>query len=68
MIEPGGTLAPVRIFDVNRFTLGAVVGAHGGVPVPMRPAQDTIDALIAALDECAGCELIVFSGGSSLVD
>ena len=30
VVEPGGALAPGQIYDVNRFTLGAIVGAHGG--------------------------------------
>jgi molybdopterin molybdotransferase len=66
VIEPGGTLAPGQIFDVNRFTLGAIVTAHGGVPEPRRAAQDTVAALIDALDACASADLIVFSGGSSV--
>jgi len=52
VIEPGQPLSPGQIFDVNRFTLGAIVSAHGGVPEPYRPAQDTIDALVDALDAC----------------
>ena len=36
------------------------------MPEPHRPAQDTLDALLAALDGCAGADLIVFSGGSSV--
>jgi molybdenum cofactor synthesis domain-containing protein len=66
VIDPGGSLAPGQIFDVNRFTLGAVVAAHGGVPEPHRPAHDSVDALVAALDACARADLIVFSGGSSV--
>jgi molybdenum cofactor synthesis domain-containing protein len=66
VVEPGGTLAPGQIFDVNRFTLAAVVSAHGGVPEPQRSAPDTVDALIAALDACTTADLIVFSGGSSV--
>ncbi|MBI3402870.1 MAG: molybdenum cofactor biosynthesis protein [Acidobacteria bacterium] len=66
VIEPGRTLAPGQIFDVNRFTLGAIVAAHGGVPEPHRPAQDTVGALVAALDACALADLVVFSGGSSV--
>ena len=31
VVEPGRGLAPGQIFDVNRFTLGAIVSAHGGV-------------------------------------
>jgi molybdopterin molybdotransferase len=66
VVEPGEELSPGQIFDVNRFTLGAIVGAHGGVAEPHRPAQDTVDALIASLDACATADLIVFSGGSSV--
>jgi molybdopterin molybdotransferase len=66
VVEPGQTRTPGQIFDVNRFTLGAIVSAHGGVPEPRRPAQDTIDALVAALDACAQTDLVVFSGGSSV--
>jgi molybdopterin molybdotransferase len=66
VVEPGQALSPGQIFDVNRFTLGAIVAAHGGVPEPHRPAQDTVDALITSLDACATADLIVFSGGSSV--
>jgi len=66
VVEPGGTLAPGQIYDVNRFTLGAIVSAHGGVPEARRAAQDTVGALIDALDACASADLIVFSGGSSV--
>ena len=66
VVEPGQPLPPGHIFDVNRFTLGAIVSAHGGVPESHRPARDTVDALLAALGACAGADLIVFSGGSSV--
>ena len=66
VVEPGQTLAPGQIFDVNRFTIGAIVAAHGGAPEPHRPAQDTVEALVHALDTCAQADLVVFSGGSSV--
>ena len=66
VIDPGQPLAPGQIFDVNRFTLGAVVSSHGGIAEPHRPAQDTIEALVAALDRSMGADLVVFSGGSSV--
>jgi molybdopterin molybdotransferase len=66
VVEPGESLSPGQIFDVNRFTLSAIVSAHGGVPEPRRAAQDTVEALIEALDACAAADLIVFSGGSSV--
>jgi len=66
VVEPGTPLAPGQIYDVNRFTLAAVVSAHGGVAEFHHPAQDSIEALVAALDACAQADLVVFSGGSSV--
>jgi molybdenum cofactor synthesis domain-containing protein len=66
VVAPGESLAPGQIYDVNRFTLGAIVSAHGGIPEPHHPAEDTIDALVAALDRSAQADLVVFSGGSSV--
>jgi molybdenum cofactor synthesis domain-containing protein len=66
VVEPGEPLAAGHIYDVNRFTLGAVVGAHGGVAEPQHSARDTLAALGEALDRCRDADLIVFSGGSSV--
>ena len=66
IIEPGLPLAPGQIYDINRFTLSAVVADNGGVPVPLPPAPDTIDALSAMLDRCLEHDIVVFSGGSSV--
>ena len=66
VVEPGARLAPGQIFDVNRFTLAAIVSAHGGVAESHRAVPDTVADLAAALDACAGADVIVFSGGSSV--
>jgi len=66
VVEPGQPLPPGHIYDVNRFTLGAIVSAHGGLPESHRPAQDTVEALLASLDACTEADLMVFSGGSSV--
>ena len=52
IIEPGHPLAPGQIYDINRFTLSAVVADNGGVPVPLPPVPDTVDALSATLEMC----------------
>lgn len=62
----GAPLPPGQIYDINRFTVSTVVREHGGVPVPISTARDTLDALHAALDEGLRHDLIVFSGGSSV--
>lgn len=66
VVEPGQPLAAGHIYDVNRYTLTAIVSGHGGVAEPHHPAQDTVDALLTSLDACASADLIVFSGGSSV--
>jgi molybdenum cofactor synthesis domain-containing protein len=64
--EPGRELLPGQIYDINKFTLSTIIQEHGGVPMPFSTAQDTIDALEHAIDECASCDMLVFSGGSSV--
>jgi molybdenum cofactor synthesis domain-containing protein len=66
IVEPGQPLAPGQIYDINRFTLSAVVNESGGVAVPYRIAADTIDDLSRSVDECLEQDVLVFSGGSSV--
>lgn len=68
VVDPGQPLLPGQIYDVNRFTLAAVVEEHGGRPEAHRPAQDTLASLHDTLDACGNADLIVFSGGSSVGD
>jgi molybdenum cofactor synthesis domain-containing protein len=64
--DPGHELSPGQIYDINKFTLSTIIAEHGGVPMPFATAQDTIDALEAAIDACSACDMLVFSGGSSV--
>jgi molybdenum cofactor synthesis domain-containing protein len=66
VVEPGQPLQPGQIYDVNRFTLSAVIAAHGGLPEQHRVVEDTLEAILRSLDECRNCDLLVFSGGSSV--
>jgi molybdenum cofactor synthesis domain-containing protein len=66
IVAPGQPLAPGQIYDINRFTIGAVVGRHGGLAVPLSTAGDTIDDLRAAIDAGTKHDILVFSGGSSV--
>ncbi len=66
VVEPGEPLVSGQIFDVNRFTLTAIVSAHGGVPEAHKAVGDSIDALTTAVDSCADADMMVFSGGSSV--
>jgi len=64
--DPGRPLAPGQVYDINRFTLGAIVEEHGGVAAPHRTAADTIEDLSRAIDDCLEDDVLVFSGGSSV--
>jgi molybdopterin molybdotransferase len=64
--DPGAALQPGQIYDINKYTLGAIVQEHGGRPELHRTAADTIDDLSTAIDDCLDADLLVFSGGSSV--
>jgi molybdopterin molybdotransferase len=66
IVTPGHPLAPGQIYDINRFTVSAVIDDHGGIPVRYKTALDTFADLSAAVDECLEQDLMVFSGGSSV--
>jgi molybdopterin molybdotransferase len=64
--DPGQELQPGQIYDINKFTLSTIIAEHGGVAMPFATAQDTIEALERAIDAVAECDVLVFSGGSSV--
>jgi molybdopterin molybdotransferase len=68
IVQPGTPLAPGQIYDINRFTLEAIVARHGGRAIAMPTVGDTIDALVERIDQARQEDLVVFSGGSSVGD
>jgi len=66
VVDPGQPLEPGEIYDINRFTLSAVVEAHGGRAQVHRAVPDDLDSLARAIGETADCDILVFSGGSSV--
>jgi len=62
----GGHLEPGQIYDINSYTLSAVIAGNGCVPHRHGIVPDDRDALEAALREAIGRDLVVFSGGSSV--
>lgn len=66
LADPGDELRPGQIYDINKFTLSTIIQEHGGLAVPFLTAQDTIDALEHAIDAASSCDVLVFSGGSSV--
>jgi molybdopterin molybdotransferase len=66
IVAPGQPLEPGQIYDINRFTIAALVERHGGTAVPYNTVADTIEDLSRAVDECLANDVLVFSGGSSV--
>ena len=68
VIEPGQPLGPGQLYNVNRFTLEALVRRRGGDPVALPTSRDSIRALSDTIAQAGGCDILVFSGGSSVGD
>jgi molybdenum cofactor synthesis domain-containing protein len=68
IVAPGQPLAPGQIYDINRFTLETVITRHGGRARVLPSTGDTVEALVARLDEAMTDDIVVFSGGSSVGD
>jgi molybdopterin molybdotransferase len=66
IVAPGRALEPGQIYDINRFTLAAVIARHGGVAVPQSTVGDSLQELTASLDRALAEDIVVFSGGSSV--
>ena len=67
LAAPGGPLQPGQIYDVNRFTLDAVIRRHGGTTTSLPAAADVVATLAEALRTAAeGHDIILASGGSSV--
>jgi len=66
VVEPGQALKPGHIYDINKFTLSAVLREHGACPVPYPTAPDNVPDLERALEACLKEDVVLFSGGSSV--
>jgi molybdopterin molybdotransferase len=68
LIEPGESPTPGQVFDSNGTALVAAVRAAGGVVTFRSHVADDPALMLAALDEGAGADLILTSGGISMGD
>ena len=66
VVQQGRPLPVASVYDVNSFTVAALVERHGGVAERHPPVADTADAVRAALDEVAFADVVVLGGGSSV--
>ena len=62
----GSKLAPGQVYNINTYTLAGVVSSNGGVPMTLDIVDDDLESLSRALSECSECDMVVFSGGSSV--
>jgi molybdopterin molybdotransferase len=69
LVAPGGPLAPAKLYDSNRFLLGALLRRLGCAVTDLGILADERDAVAAALTEGAGAhDLLITSGGVSTGD
>jgi molybdenum cofactor synthesis domain-containing protein len=66
VVRQGQPLPLASVYDVNSFTVAALVARHGGVPERHAPVPDTVEAVGIALDAAAGADVVVLGGGSSV--
>ncbi len=67
VIPPGQPLRPGQVYDVNTYTLSALVAQAGGQPVTYDIIPDRLaDFRAAAGRALAECDLVVFTAGSSV--
>ncbi len=66
IVRPGDPLEPGKIYDINSYTLSALVQESGGIPRLFPIMKDTLEDVRRTLREALACDIIVFSGGSSV--
>lgn len=66
VVSPGQPLRAGQVYNVNRYTLEALVRRHGGDPVIIPTTGDSLAALDTSLAIARTCDIIVTSGGSSV--
>ena len=73
LLSSGDELTPIgqplsagKIYDVNSYTLGAMLEAQGCEIIPLGVAEDTPESVKAALSKAKGADLILSSAGVSM--
>ncbi|MBI4536827.1 MAG: molybdopterin molybdotransferase MoeA [candidate division NC10 bacterium] len=67
IVPPGEPLPPGKIYDINSFTLSALIRTHGATATILPILPDRLEAVRRGLTEAAEThDLVVISGGSSV--
>ena len=68
LLEPGGPIAPGKIYDSNSYSVAAAVLRYGGVPSFLGIARDNLESMNAKLEEGLDADLLLTSAGVSRGD
>ena len=66
ILVPGDPLTPGKIYDINSYTLSALIMENGGSPRIFPIMEDTLESVISTIREALSFDLIILSGGSSV--
>ena len=66
IVNPGDPLEPGKIYDINSYTLSALVHDAGAIPHLFPIMKDTLEDVRRTLRDALVCDVIVLSGGSSV--
>ncbi len=64
--ELGTKLKPGQVYNINSYTVAAAVRSNGGDPRILPIAKDEMKDLERVVDGNSDCDILVFSGGSSV--
>lgn len=64
--RPGETAAPGQIYDVNSYSLHALLSSLGCDVMMLAPAADDVEVIKARIVEGLRADMVVISGGSSV--
>ncbi|MBU0624646.1 MAG: molybdenum cofactor biosynthesis protein [Candidatus Thermoplasmatota archaeon] len=59
-------LVPGQVYDINSYTLSSVIALNGGQARRLDIVDDALDDLLKVVRENKDCDMLVFSGGSSV--
>jgi molybdenum cofactor synthesis domain-containing protein len=63
---PGGELKKGQIYNINSYTLGAVINEHGGLARLHPVVDDEREAVEKSIRDNLSYQVIIFTGGSSV--
>ena len=66
VVIQGTPLRPGQVYDINSYTLTAVIEANGCIPVRIGLVKDDPEAITNAVRDATEYDVAVFSGGSSV--